>query len=120
MASLAHFGECARNAGDRNLHPNTFNPSSTRGTAIPVRVRTGNQLNSLGDTRQALQAGGRPQLAAGIRAGSYAYKCIFLSFLSQCRGSLFRGVTILSSELRPKANQGAKLTVNRPDLSFPP
>jgi hypothetical protein len=50
-----------------------------------ARRRTGsNSIRHLWETPgRQLQAGGRPQLTAGIRAGSYAFKCINLQIQGQ-------------------------------------
>src|SRR5664279_4115152 len=46
------------------------------GTVFPAdRAGVESESSPLGNTRQALLAGGRPQLTTGIRAVSYAFKC---------------------------------------------
>src|SRR5664279_5178668 len=46
------------------------------GTVFPAdRAGEERESSPLGNTRQALTAGGRPQLTTGLRAISYAFKC---------------------------------------------
>jgi len=81
MPLFARYAEAtdvsqARDRAPRKSRQVTGKTVSSRETAFCGRSgRNKKRFVSLGNTRRQRLAGGRPQLAAGIRAGSYAFKC---------------------------------------------